>query len=168
MATAEKGTGGFFQVRDGDWDEVNRALRYLCNSIDAVMGRRGSIPLATDLDMNNHKAINAEDPTGEQDLVTKHYGDMHYLQNPAAVSNQTVATGGAFAPALVNNEIPGGAIDGINTVFTLANIPATDSLAFYVKGVLQEPGVDYTLVGATITTMLPPLAGSYMRAFYQH
>lgn len=73
---------------------------------------------------------------------------------------------GSGVANFVSNEIPTGAIDGFNTTFTLATSPNTNTLALYIKGVLQEEGVDYTLAGTTITMVLPPLAGSYMRAFY--
>jgi len=159
LAQSEKGTGGFFQVRDGDWVEVNRAFRYFCDMLDRLSGRRGSVPLASDL---------SSDPTADQGLVTKHYGDTHYLQTPRA-SVQTIVTAEALTTVvtMVNNEIPAGAINGNNAVFTLASVPATNSLALYLKGVLQEPGADYTLADSTITMALPPLSGSYMRAFYQ-
>lgn len=168
MATTEKGTGGYIQVRDGDWPEVNRAFRYFCDMLDRLSGRRGSVPLSNNLDLNGKKAVHSADPTEEQDLVTKSYADAHYLPTPTA-SAQTIATGSALATTvtIVNNEIPAGAIDGNNATFTLANVPAANSLALYLRGVLQEPGVDYTLSGSTITMALPPLAGSYLRAFYQ-
>lgn len=76
------------------------------------------------------------------------------------------------APGALNfsgAEIPTGAIDGTNATYTLAHTPLpASSLQFYIKGVLQEPGVDYTLSGSTVTVALPPLAGSYLRAYYQY
>lgn len=65
-------------------------------------------------------------------------------------------------------EVPAGAVNDANTTFTLAHTPTSGSLQFYIRGVLQEPGADYTLAGSTITTVLPPLTGSYLRAYYQY
>jgi hypothetical protein len=62
-----------------------------------------------------------------------------------------------FAPA----EIPSGAIDGVNTVFTLTKAPNPPlGLPLYQNGLFQNQigGVDYTLSGNTITmTVAPPL-----------
>jgi len=59
----------------------------------------------------------------------------------------------------VDKEIPSGLVNGINTVFTLSNIPIINSEHIYLNGLLQESGVtnDYTISGNTITFVLPPL-----------
>ena len=56
----------------------------------------------------------------------------------------------------VENETPTGAINGVNTTFTLASTPATvhsavSSLDLFLNGVLLTPGAgnDYTLSSAT-------------------
>lgn len=51
-------------------------------------------------------------------------------------------------------EVPAGAVNGVNAVFTLSRtpiIPAT--LAIYKNGIKQRPGSgnDFTLSGATVT-----------------
>lgn len=67
------------------------------------------------------------------------------------------------------SEIPAGAIDGSNTVFTLANTPATGSLQLFLNGMYQTGGAeDYTLAGLTITFVNPPLTGSGLIGFYYH
>jgi hypothetical protein len=76
------GTGGYFQIKDGDWANLNRALRYAWDQIDRLSGRRGNIPLGNDLDLGGHRAINAADPTDTADLVTKKYGDANYGPKP--------------------------------------------------------------------------------------
>ena len=61
-------------------------------------------------------------------------------------------TGKGYNMTLVNNETPTGAINGINTTYTLAQIPnPSSSLSLYKNGVLLYQSVDYTLVGLTIT-----------------
>jgi hypothetical protein len=54
----------------------------------------------------------------------------------------------------VDEETPSGAINGVNTVFTLAQTPSpSTSLAVYRNGLRMTSGVDYTLSGAVITFM---------------
>ena len=73
---------------------------------------------------------------------------------------------GAFA----ENETPSGAINGSNTVFTLANTPnPASSLQVFLNGVYQTPGgEDYTLSTNTITFVTAPPSGSIIRAFYRY
>jgi len=70
----------------------------------------------------------------------------------------------------VDGETPAGTIDGINTTFTLAAIPnPASSLQLFRNGLLQRPGVDYTLSGATITFAAPsiPQPGDVLLAWYR-
>lgn len=55
-----------------------------------------------------------------------------------------------YLPSFVDQEIPGGAVDGVNRGFTLANIPdPTSSLYVWWKGVLLSQGVHYMLAQAS-------------------
>ena len=55
------------------------------------------------------------------------------------------------SPRFADKEIPAGAIDGVNRVFTLGNVPTpAASLQFYRNGVVQSDA-DFTLSGNTIT-----------------
>lgn len=56
----------------------------------------------------------------------------------------------------INGEIPTGAIDGVNMVFGLVDIPLASKDSGYLNGARQQRGVDYTLAGATITFTIPP------------
>ena len=59
---------------------------------------------------------------------------------------------GAALPAFVENQVPGGAIDGSNAVFTLSAAPNPGtSLQLYRNGLLQKLGTDYTLSSTTVT-----------------
>lgn len=78
MADKTPGTGGFYQVRADDWDYLNTALRLMCNRLDALEGRRGTVPLGSNIDLNSKKVINAADPTASTDYVTKGYADANY------------------------------------------------------------------------------------------
>lgn len=68
---------------------------------------------------------------------------------------------------LVTRETPTGAINGINTVYTVANPPA-GSLHVYKNGLLQVEGGgnDYTFSGTTLTMVVAPLTGSSIRVSY--
>lgn len=69
---------------------------------------------------------------------------------------------------LVTRETPSGAVDGTNTVFSLANTPIAGSESVYLNGLLQEPGAgnDYTISGSTITFADAPLAEDRVRVSY--
>ncbi len=80
--------------------------------------------------------------------------------------------GSGPSASFVDGEIPSGAIDGVNLVFTLANAPnPASSLKLYKNGVLLQQNTDYTLSGSTITFASPsiaPLSGDLLTAFYRH
>jgi hypothetical protein len=46
-------------------------------------------------------------------------------------------------------EIPQGAINGTNLIFTLAAVPP--SLVLFKDGIVQTPGQDYSILGTIIT-----------------
>jgi hypothetical protein len=78
--------------------------------------------------------------------------------------------GSTAAVGFVDNETPGGTLDGLNTVFTLAAAPApASSLVLYRNGLLQKSGVDYTLDGSTVTflTAATPQSGDLLLASYR-
>ncbi len=54
----------------------------------------------------------------------------------------------------VDQQVPAGAINGVNTIYTLSQSPSPSaSLAVYRNGLRMTPGIDYTLSGAVITFM---------------
>lgn len=53
-------------------------------------------------------------------------------------------------PTFVDNETPSGTINGTNAAFTLANPPAS-TLHLYRNGLRQNPAIDYSVSGSTIT-----------------
>lgn len=69
----------------------------------------------------------------------------------------------------VDKEIPTGAINGLNTSFTLASTPVAGSEHGYLNGLLLEAGAgnDYTISGATITMSVAPLTGEKLRFSYR-
>ena len=70
----------------------------------------------------------------------------------------------------VYDEVPVGAVNGTNTVFTLANTPnPSASLDIELNGLPQRVGIDFTLSGANITFITVPQAGDSVYArFYAY
>jgi len=70
----------------------------------------------------------------------------------------------------VDKEIPLGSIDGVNTIFGLANLPVLGSEHLYLNGVLQESGIgnDYTISDSTITFFEAPQTGLKVRCTYYY
>ncbi len=67
-------------------------------------------------------------------------------------------------------ETPGGAVNGSNTSFTLANTPGFPaSLKIFKNGLLQASGIDYTLSGTnvTFTSNSTPKTGDILLAYYR-
>ena len=65
-------------------------------------------------------------------------------------------------------EVPSGTLNGVNTVFTLANTPETGTEMIFLNGILQNVGGsnDYTISGDTITFNNAPLATDTLLAWY--
>ena len=79
-------------------------------------------------------------------------------------------TSGSSTTVFVDSEVPAGALNGTNTSFTLANAPSpATSFSLYRNGLLQSPGVDYTLNGMALTFLSPstPLPGDIIQASYR-
>ena len=79
--------------------------------------------------------------------------------------------GQGLYPNFVFGEIPGGSINGVNKIFTLAKVPYTGAaVKLYRNGLYQTQGKDYTISGQTITylTTTPqvPLIGDSLIADY--
>ena len=65
-------------------------------------------------------------------------------QSLLGAGNIAVAGGGAASPgSMVSNEVPGGAKDGDNIVFTTANPFETGSTRLYINGLRQQLGAHY-------------------------
>jgi len=58
----------------------------------------------------------------------------------------------------VLQEVPTGDIDGSNTEFVLPQEPTVGTVRFFVNGVEQKLGTDFTVSGSTITTTTAPRA----------
>ena|SRR3990167_5720959 len=68
----------------------------------------------------------------------------------------------------VENGVPTGTINGVNTDFILASNPnPNDSLKVYVNGQRLKVTEDYTLSGSTITMVVAPETGDSLLVDYR-
>lgn len=67
-------------------------------------------------------------------------------------------------------EVPAGAADGVNKIFTLSNTPTAGSLALFQNGILLSEVLHYTLDGTTLTYAngFQPSAAEAHQAIYRH
>lgn len=74
----------------------------------------------------------------------------------------------ATVPNFVYAEIPGGTINGTNTVFTINHPPNAGTIALYKNGVRLNYTTDFTISGSTITflTASLPVVGDILRVDY--
>jgi hypothetical protein len=60
---------------------------------------------------------------------------------------------------------PNGVVNGTNVEFTLPSVPTNFSMIF-LNGVLQVPGTNYSITGATISFYAAPESGDQLFALY--
>jgi hypothetical protein len=72
---------------------------------------------------------------------------------PGWVDESEVEAGGG---GLVSLETPTGAVNGVNDEFVFTSPP---KFVTY-QGVIQDLTTDYTLVGSTVTFVVPPVSGT--------
>lgn len=104
--------------------------------------------------------------------VTGFFGAQHFNRLAAEIKAiETHLVAYPATAAYADNEVPAGAIDGVNAAFTLAHAPAPGaSLLLFRNGQLQQQGAakDYTLAGNTITAISIPGAGDTLQAYYRY
>jgi hypothetical protein len=89
------------------------------------------------------------------------------------VGNPSTVQSGAireviFQSDAITRENPSGARDGINTDFTLSQLPLSNSEHVFLNGLLQDPGVsdDYTISGKIVTFNNAPISTDVIRVSY--
>jgi len=68
--------------------------------------------------------------------------------------------------SFIFREIPSGIINDVNTVFTLANIPQTNTEIIVLNGLVMKDVNDYTIFNDTITFVVPPSSGDSLFVNY--
>lgn len=104
-------------------------------------------------------------------------GTLYYSSDTLVLERSNGTTWETFAGSststgttviTVTREIPTGSINGVNTTFTLANVPTLNSEQVYLNGLLQDTrGIDYSISGAIITFLVPPQTGDRVLVTYQ-
>jgi hypothetical protein len=120
-------------------------------------------------------AVRAVKGPGYANSRTAVIGDTGQIEAALGSPGDCVRVDGSSGPCgggatFVDQEVPGGTVDGANAVFTIANAPAPlSSLHLYRNGLLQKVGFDFALNGVTITfvTAAIPQAGDTLLASYR-
>lgn len=76
-------------------------------------------------------------------------------------------TGGGTSIVFVDDEVPFGLIDGLNTSFTCASVP--QGLEVFRNGIRENAGVDYLVSGSTVTFLAVsiPQPGDLLKVKYR-
>lgn len=86
--------------------------------------------------------------------------EVTLLFNPVG-SQGIPGTGARFSSAFT------GAIDGVNTAFTMTNTPSNALFLCFLNGLLQGSN-DFSLSGSTVTFIIAPFTGDTLQFFYTY
>ena len=106
------------------------------------------------------------DQAGQIDGASGSLGDCVKVDGTSGVCGGS----GGGGPTFSDGEIPSGAVNAVNTTFTLNFSPSpAASLTLFRNGLLMKPGTDYSLTGAVITffSTSAPQAGDGLLASYR-
>lgn len=152
----------------------NTAATEIVNLGTATSSSIATISNTTQTAITNIATTVSASNTAIQNTVTGISSSVSYTLdrqniNIASLEN---AIGNAVrtAKVFVNKEIPYGAIDGVNTTYTLEHTPTPGSEHLYLNGILVEEGADtdYFISGSTITFSEPLLAGMQLQCTYHY
>lgn len=94
------------------------------------------------------------------------YSDVNFIPGDGvsilAVNNNTTKQVDVTITAGVGSVVRNEVVSGSGTFWTLANTPIANSLQLYANGQRLTPTVDYSISGATITTVLSWSAGTVL------
>lgn len=129
------------------------------------------IALDTSMTINANDVSVKLDPARAITLVAAGIGVNIDAATMAITGNALGVKSGTYflTTSVITRETPTGAVNGVNTAFTLANTPVAGSEEVYLNGLLQEPGAgnDYTIVTTAITMLAAPLTGDRLRVNYR-
>jgi len=107
------------------------------------------------------------DQAGQIDAASGNLGDCVRVDGS---SGPCGGGGGGLGGSFADAEVPVGAVNGTNAVFTLASTPSpASSLELFLNGLLMRQGTDYQIIGNTITFFLAsvPQTGDLLVASYR-
>lgn len=94
--------------------------------------------------------------------------DMNQIKTTVN-ANETTLGGKAATSSFVENEVPGGAVNGINVNYSISFTPVSEaSVKIYKNGMRQKGGgVDYSVSGTTIVMATAPETGDLLLVDYR-
>lgn len=114
---------------------------------------------------DNTYAINATGNIIATSFITNGGSSSQFVKGDGTLDSNTYLTS---VPAHTYNEVPSGAIDSANTIYTTAYNFTSNSTQVYLNKLRQELGVDYTETGANqITFTTAPDTGDSLIIDYQ-
>lgn len=156
--------GGYTPSYDYTIDELSSGafhnvfkIKFSTNLIGINMGNLNEP--TSQLDVNGDARIRNLAGIGTRMVVSDANG---------VLSTQAIPSGGGGSINFADEEIPSGTMDSINTIFTLTNTPTSGSLKLYLRGIRLKSGVDFTLLGLTITMIVIPDFGDNFIADYRY
>lgn len=136
-------------------------------------GSSGTTPIAESLVINLQSDL-AQRPVKGSGFGTNRVAivdDNGVIETAAGNTSDCVFVDGTSGTCVItfsDGEVPGGAVNGVNSTFTLANVPLGSSLQLFLNGLYQTAGVDYTLTGSTLQFSGPvPQPGDTLIASYR-
>jgi len=145
--------------------EYNTALQALARNVKTLSDQMAQI-------------VSQQDIAQLSNIINNQFSNIN---TQLASISVTVATLQSYVntfpvPSFVDQEIPGGAINGINPTFTLANAPTVGTVRLWYGstavgfGMLMLQSVHYTIAGQLITILSGyiPNTGDWLRADYRH
>ncbi len=158
----------------GDWSSFQTPFDLSFDGIQYIFELGGQVDVGTNLLLSGASSYvwfvgTVPTPTVNNTLFRSSADTRLHFRNNSAV-NKTLAYLDEVAAIanFITRETPTGTVNGVNTIFTLANTPVVGSESVYLNGVQQDPGGanDYTIAGATITFNVAPLTGEKIRVSY--
>lgn len=99
------------------------------------------------------------------ELKTKFNANVtEYVSDLAGINSALAAR--LISANIVKRETPGGAINGSNTAFTVANPLVAGSEELFRNGILQDITTSYTISGQNITMIVAPETGDSLKINY--
>jgi hypothetical protein len=85
-----------------------------------------------------------------------------------AITYQADSSGSLSNTNFIDYEVPAGAVNSVNTSFTLGNTPVTGSVKLFINGLRQTQSASYySVTGSTVTITDAPLTGDRVYVEYR-
>ncbi|MGH9583996.1 MAG: hypothetical protein ACRD4O_13800, partial [Bryobacteraceae bacterium] len=149
-----------------DLSGINSSLTSLTTSLNGVSSTAASLSSTVATNGASISSLNGSVGTLNTNLTGLSNSVTGLTNTVSALS----ASQGQNSTAFVDGEKPGGTPNGANATFTLANTPSpSGSVELYRNGVLQAPGIDYTISSSSITFSSGsiPQTNDLLQAYYR-